>query len=221
MKSTKLTFLATLTLLGSFATTTIANADEATKPVTSSADVTIEKGDDTKPTDPIEPPEEPDKPTGQTGDLTIDYVTSLDFGSFKLGDNGAKSVKLTANKEREQEPKVQVTDKRGSGKGWTLTVAQTKVFKSAEHTLIGASLTLPAGTTSTSNATSDQAPTTKEVLVNDAPNEVMTAAAEQGLGTWVDTFEKEATTLEIPSGNYAGTYQAELTWTLSNAPQGE
>ncbi|MGF9853136.1 WxL domain-containing protein [Bacillus paramobilis] len=197
------------------ASSTAVSAEE-TGPAKSQAIVEIQPGDTTTPTDPIDP-EGPDKPTGQVGNLTIDYVSSLDFGSFQLQ---SESVTLKANQNREKDPKVQVTDKRGTGEGWTLTVAQTKEFKSTKgHTLAGAKLTLPVGNLKTNNINKESAPSTKSVVVNAEPNIIMTAAKDQGLGTWVDEFARENTTLEIPAGNYAGIYESELTWTLSNAPQ--
>ncbi|MDZ5606383.1 WxL domain-containing protein [Bacillus pseudomycoides] len=196
------------------ASATAVSAEEA-GPAKSQATVEIQPGDTTKPVDPIDPT---DPPTGQIGNLTIDHVSSLDFGSFQLQSG---SVTLTANQDSEKDPNVQVTDKRGTGDGWTLTVAQTQEFKSAEgHTLAGAKLTLPAGNLLTNNVNNkDNAPSTKSVVVNAEPNVVMVAAKNQGLGTWADQFARENTTLEIPSGNFAGSYESELTWTLSNAPQ--
>lgn len=196
------------------ASATAVSAEEA-GPAKSQATVEITPGDTTTPVDPIDPT---DPPTGQIGNLTIDHVSSLDFGSFQL-QSGA--ITLTANQNSDKDPNVQVTDKRGTGDGWALTVAQTQEFKSAEgHTLAGAKLTLPAGNLLTNNVNNkDNAPSTKSVVVNAEPNVVMVAANGQGLGTWADQFARENTTLEIPSGNYAGSYESELTWTLANAPQ--
>lgn len=196
------------------ASATAVSAEEA-GPAKSQATVEIMPGDTTTPVDPIDPT---DPPTGQIGNLTIDHVSSLDFGSFQL-QSGA--ITLTANQNSDKDPNVQVTDKRGTGDGWTLTVAQTQEFKSAEgHTLAGAKLTLPAGNLLTNNVNNkDNAPSTKSVVVNAEPNVVMVAANGQGLGTWADQFARENTTLEIPSGNYAGSYESELTWTLANVPQ--
>lgn len=201
------------TFVGVASATAVSAEEQA--PAKSQATVEITPGDTTAPVDPIDPT---DPPTGQIGNLTIDHVSSLDFGSFQL-QSGAVTLKV--NQDSDKNPNVQVTDKRGTGNGWTLTVAQTQEFKSTEgHTLAGAKLTLPAGNLLTNNVNSnDNAPSTKSVVVNAEPNVVMVAANGQGLGTWADQFAKEDTTLEIPSGNYAGSYESELTWTLSNAPQ--
>lgn len=196
------------------ASATAVSAEEA-GPAKSQATVEITPGDTTTPVPPID---ETDPPTGQVGNLTIDHVSSLDFGSFQLQSG---TTTLTANQKSDKDPNVQVTDKRGTGDGWTLTVAQTQEFKSAEgHTLAGAKLSLPAGNLLTTNINNkDNAPSTKAVVVNAEPNVVMVAANGQGLGSWADQFARENTTLEIPAGNYAGSYESELTWTLSNAPQ--
>ncbi|MED3687099.1 WxL domain-containing protein [Bacillus thuringiensis] len=205
--------LVTFVGVGVVSATAVSAEEQA--PARSQATVEITPGDTTKPVDPIDPT---DPPTGQLGNLTIDHVSSLNFGSFQLQSG---SVTLTANQEIDKNPNVQVTDKRGTGDGWTLTVAQTQEFKSAEgHTLAGAKLTLPAGNLLTNNVNNkDNAPSTKSVVVNVESNVVMVAAKNQGLGTWANQFARENTTLEIPSGNYAGSYESELTWTLSNAPQ--
>lgn len=51
----------------------------------------------------------------------------------------------------------------------------------------------------------------------DAQN-IMSAAANTGLGTWAYEMEPGNVTLKVPSGNLVGDYTATLVWTLSDAP---
>ncbi|MEI5994503.1 WxL domain-containing protein [Candidatus Enterococcus mansonii] len=224
MKNLHLLSVATLLSMSLFsATTTFAAeaekpADDAKK-AESHVTVGIEPGDDSVPTDPIDP-EDPDNPgeggTGQTGNLTIDIVTNLDFGSFKLT---PKATTLTANKDNKVNPLAQVTDKRGTGAGWTLGVAISEFTSTEKHTLKGATLSLPKGDLKTNNVDNSLAPNTFALVLNEDPQTIMSADKDKGLGTWADSYDKNKTKLSIPAGNFAGQYGATMTWTLSNAPK--
>lgn len=181
--------------------------------------VGIEPGDDSTPTDPIDP-EDPDNPgdggTGQTGNLTIDIVTNLDFGSFKLT---PEATTVTANEDNKVNPTAQVTDKRGTGAGWTLDVAISDFTSKDSHILKGAELSVPKGELKTNNMDQTLAPNTFALVLNKDPQTIMSADKDKGLGTWADSYDKKETTLSIPAGNYAGQYGSTMTWTLSNAPK--
>ncbi|MGX7138972.1 WxL domain-containing protein [Enterococcus silesiacus] len=224
MKKLNLLSVAAILSMSLFtATTTFAEeveppVDDAKK-AESHVKVGIEPGDDKEPTNPIDP-EDPDNPgeggTGQTGNLTIDMVTNLDFGAFKLS---SEATTLTANKENKANPTAQVTDKRGTGAGWTLGVEMSD-FKSAdEHILKGAQLSIPKGELKTNNTDKTLAPENFALVVNKEQQVIMTANKDKGLGTWADSYDKEQTKLAIPAGNYVGEYASTLTWTLSNAPK--
>ncbi|EOL45213.1 WxL domain-containing protein [Enterococcus caccae] len=189
------------------------------KKASSHIKVGIEPGDDSESTNPIDP-EDPENPgeggTGQTGSLTIDTVTDLDFGTFKLTSN---EKILTANKEKKKNPTAQVTDKRGTGAGWTLQVAISDFSSTEKHVLKGAQLSIPKGEIKTNNIDNSVAPETFSLNVNKDPQTIMLAAKDKGLGTWADSYDKKDTQLMIPAGNFAGEYGATLTWTLSNAPK--
>ncbi|WP_207696039.1 hypothetical protein DOK67_0000597 [Enterococcus sp. DIV0212c] len=192
---------------------------EASKKAESQIKVGIEPGDDKVPTDPIDP-EDPENPgeggTGQIGNLTIDMITNLDFGTFKLT---SKETTVTPNKDKTKNPMTQVTDKRGTGAGWTLDVAMSEFKSKDKKTLKGAKLTIPKGELKTNNVDKAFAPENFEVSVNDEAQTIMTAAKDKGLGTWANSYSKEETKLTIPAGNFAGEYGSTLTWTLSNAPK--
>lgn len=90
---------------------------------------------------------------------------------------------------------VQVTDNRGTNAGWHLTVKQNGQFKTADDkALDGAALTLKNSALK-SNAGSD-APTAEQSITlnpSGAASDLIDAKENQGMGTWVNTFGKDAT----------------------------
>lgn len=198
------------------------------KGATSRGHVTLKSNGETEePTGPIVDPGEGDDgekedggSTGNTGALRVDWVTPLEFGTQKLSSESATYRTTSIN------PNVQVSDLRGTGDGWTLFVTASE-FTDGKNTLKGATITLPEGTPKTTNGNISEAPTTYGVeLVTDGtsdPVRVMKAFEDTGMGTWADEFEDNEedkyVTLSVPAGNYAGDYEATLTWTLSDAPQ--
>lgn len=184
---------------------------------TSTGKVSLLEGDATKPTAPIEPGDGGGE-TGQVGVLTIDNATPLNFGSVALTGNG-QTLKNTA-----KAPNVQVTDKRGTGAGWNVTVKSSE-FKDATtptHTLKGAVISFPAGTATSSDATNVAKPVTSDLKVNadgtSGAQVIMTAGKDLGLGTWADIMPADGVTLDIAGGAYVGEYTAQLTWTLADTP---
>lgn len=171
------------------------------------------------PIDPIDPDDNPpsNDPTGNTGDLRIDYMSKIDFRKQTIS---GKTETYTAQKPA-LTTEVQVSDLRGTGAGWNLQVnydAEKPGFTSEDKTLSGAELTLPVGTPETVEDNSSAAPTTSKVVVNNDAQNIMSAAANTGLGTWADEMEPGNVTLKVPSGNLVGDYTATLVWTLSDAP---
>lgn len=170
-------------------------------------------------TDPMIPSEDGDGATGHAGSLTIDNVTNLNFGSHKV--SASKEIYETISVS----PNVQVTDKRGTGAGWDLKVASS-TFNTADGTeLKGAFLRFKAGRTSTqlNNASASAATHAISFELDGSAQSIMSATADKGLGTWVNLlFNKvghnDYVYLEVPSGNKAGVYTAELDWSLSDAP---
>ena len=171
------------------------------------------------PIDPIDPDDNPpsNDPTGNTGDLRIDYMSKIDFGKQTIS---GKTETYTAEKPA-LTTEVQVSDLRGTGAGWNLQVSydtEKPGFTSEDKTLNGAELTLPVGTPETAEDNSSAAPATSKVVVNNDAQNIMSAAANTGLGTWADEMEPGNVTLKVPSGNLVGDYTATLVWTLSDAP---
>lgn len=102
--------------------------------------VNPENPDPEKPVRPVDPTN-PDGPNpGTPGPLSIDYASSLDFGSNEISNkdqtyfaraqtyknpDGSASELATANY-------VQVSDLRGTNAGWVLKVKQNGQFRNAE-----------------------------------------------------------------------------------------
>ncbi|MGM0838270.1 MAG: WxL domain-containing protein [Bacillota bacterium] len=210
-----------------FATSTFAAIDPTTVTgsenglgATSHGHITITPGDETTgPTDPIFP-SEPGGETGNEGSLTIDNVSPLEFDSHQLASGVVEYTTTTTN------PNVQVTDKRGTGVGWTLQVATSPFTDQTDETKIlkGAMITLPIGTAETNPGNVSPAPELREVQLGtdsgtSSAQTLMRADVDTGLGTWVDKFDPSSVKISVPSGNLAGDYVSTLTWSLVDAPQ--
>ena len=216
---------ALITSLGSLAFASSVHAADATQTQPSTGRITLEAGDTTKPTDPIDQGDGSGT-TGQKGDLTIDNITALDFGSVKLTGDGQTIDNTVVN------PNVQVTDKRGTGAGWKLMVKSSTFADAtdATHTLKGATIDFPMGTVKTNakdTANNTAMPTANKLTVpadgTSSDQVVMQADKDKGLGTWEDAFEQNTDSnkkvaLNVAGGAYAGAYSATLTWTLTNTP---
>lgn len=154
---------------------------------------------------PLDPDGNPGKP-GTPGPLSIDFVSTLNFGSNKISSsdevyyaepqviwNDTDEDSVVENGETSTRPAyVQVSDNRGTNSGWTLTVRQETQLnnRSAQNSVLtGAEIKLKNGTAS-SHMSNTTAPivNTSIILVPGATSTVMTAAAGGGAGTWVDYF---------------------------------
>src|SRR5699024_11566534 len=83
-----------------------------------------------------------DRPTGNIGPLTLDYVSSVDFGTDEI--EGQTSM-YEAEVLR---PFIQVSDRRGTGGGWAVTAKAShfvSVGEGLEQTLLGSVITFKDG----------------------------------------------------------------------------
>lgn len=215
MKLTKMVVIGMTTLSGmaTIAPFTASAADPT--PAETTADLVLEPGDTNTTNPPVDPTDPIDPPTGAVGDLTIDAVSNFQFDTHKI--ESAKAT-YTATPKENTKLGLQVTDKRGTGAGWNLSAKISTAFTDGTHELKGAALSLPAGTLATSNADQSNAPTASALTLNDQDGTVLNAAENQGLGSWAEDFA-DGVKLDVPAGSFAGTYQAGITWTLSNAPK--
>lgn len=186
--------------------------------------------DPEKPTDPLNPtdPSNPtDPPTGNTGALTLDYVSSVDFGSHNI----SSSTQVYSSKSKK--PFIQVSDFRGTGAGWTVT-AKASNFSSDGGTtasLPGAVLTFKNGAVISPDVSDAPIPEQTVTLNADgtASSKVVSAKPGTGKFTWLTKWFgvtpndvnslNDNVTLTIPAGAASvGAHEATVTWTLTDAP---
>ncbi|MGY3778617.1 WxL domain-containing protein [Isobaculum melis] len=216
-----------------------------------------EKTEPTDPTDPGKPikpvdPTDPDKPIepGTDGPLSLDYASALDFGSNKISTKDevykAKAQKLEDG--RFVPNFAQVSDTRGTLKGWTLGVKQNGQFVSTSgKVLTGAEIKFSNGTLA--SISESTAPGTVKAAFSLTPDgtgvvdKIVEAADGQGGGTWSYLFGDvagitealnddgskagysvtDSITLSVPgtTDKLAESYSTSLTWTLSSLPANE
>jgi hypothetical protein len=117
-----------------------------------------------------------------------------------------------------------VTDDRGTGEGWTVTVSATQfrewdgiAYVAGGRTLPTGSLSMPAPTVA-AVATESPSPsiTPGPYVIDGSSIKIASAAADTGMGTY--NFTQGSLTLTIPASSYAATYRSELTVSLSSGP---
>lgn len=190
-----------------------------------------------QPTDPTNPDGKPDP--GTSGPLSIDFASSFDFGTHPVGTTGvvyaaAQSGTDSSGATTTRDNYVQVTDKRGSFAGWSLTVTQDSQFSTtAGDQLVGAALTLGNGAIQ-GKATSLPANVSTEttVLTPGVTSGIILGATEgNGVGTSLLNFGSadgktnadssvalDLGTVVNASNQKAQAYTANLTWTLGDTP---
>lgn len=183
--------------------------------------------DPTDPSDPYDPdPDDPtdpqDPPTGETGPLTLDYVSSVHFGSQEIA--GTTMV----YESTVLRPFIQISDRRGTAAGWTVT-AQASGFADENGTpsLEGAKLIFRNGEAVSPNNVAPPTPSTLvELYTGGEAATVVTAAPGTGVATWITRWfpstageTNDNVTLEVPGGTArTGEHTATITWTLTDAP---
>lgn len=228
-----------------------AKAAEA-KTYQTKGDITFEQS--TEPENPVHPidpdPENPVLPTdptnpdgpgsGTQGPLSIDYVSSLDFGSQEISNKNKTYYAKPQTFKSGQEPTpnyMQVTDKTGKVGGWRLTVEQGTDFiaQSADATnkkIVGAEITLNAADGKVaSNSNSNEPKGQNVTLTGEGYSKAIFAAEKgQGAGLWTSTFGELAeiegellntgASLMIPGSAQtdADKYTTKLVWKIENVP---
>lgn len=206
--------------------------------------VNPEDPDPEKPVTPIDPtdpekPIDPENPGGGTaGPLSIDFASSFDFGKQKIS---VKEETYFADVQRYSDGTsgpnyVQVTDKRGTAAGWSLSVTQLEQFKAGENMLAGAELTL--GNQGLNSVVGDAyKPTIKNVsqtLVPGEKTDLVSADVNKGMGTWLLYFGEQKETDAVITADGAKSvslkvpgaaiklkdmkYSTQLNWVLTDAP---
>jgi hypothetical protein len=198
-----------------FSASNVFAADDGNKNLTTNGDITLTKADGT--TDTQYP----------YTDITLVKAANVDFGSQSIS-TSAKTYSLKDGKADNSSEIVNVVNP-GVASGWAVTAsASAFTDKTTGLTLKGAQLTLgfaaptsPANTTDGKNQSAAPSATSAMISTDgtDTTGKTVFAAADAntGVGDWSTTVNPETTTLSVPAGNVAGTYHAEINWTLTNS----
>ena len=172
---------------------------------TSNGAITFEP--DTDPTKPVNPtnPDEKVEPEDQLTQLDQNQGLQAPYQltmlqAFNLAPKITSDTKDCAQiqtfKDGTTGPNyVQVTDKRGTQEGWTLSAVQNAQFKTAQNEeLVGAALSIAnRSVTSIVDAAYAPTPTATHTFVHGTEVELVKAEDGKGMGTWVYRFGKDAT----------------------------
>ena len=161
-----------------------------------------------------------DPPTGDAGPLSLDYVSSLDFGSqnISMAEETYEALSL--------KPFIQVTDKRATSDGWNVTLSATE-FTDGANSLNGATLNFRNGEAVSNNSFSPPTPAIVELTTDGTTVGVVSAAPDEGRGSWITRWfptnagatTNDSVTLTVPGGiAKEAAYASTLTWTLTNTP---
>ena len=220
-------FLGTSLLITSlFVSVQITHAETKSEAESKSTVKTV-VGETTEPTPPVDPTD-PEKPnpdpevpgTGNTGPLTIDLVSNIEFGEQEI-----KEKEAIYNAKTEH-PYVQITDRRGTGAGWTLK-ASIGEFNNEDKTktLKGAEFSLKNGTIKSTSSNVSEKPQGYDVNLNKDLQLIMQAVTDQGMGTWLDVFSgtkdnNANVQLKVPAGSAKAkqSYSSVIHWELTDAP---
>lgn len=174
----------------------------------------------------------PDK--GTTGPLRIDYASNFFFGTNEISNQNktyyaAPEKRIIDGDSKERPNYVQVTDNRGTLKGWNLSVSQGAQLANDTHELNGAEITLNGFLiASYSDSERPTAPNAAVTLTTDGASlpPLMTADTGAGAGSFYLNFVGEdgdpakGVQLYVPGASVkkVGNYDTTLTWTLANTP---
>ncbi|CAM3372624.1 WxL domain-containing protein [Vagococcus fessus] len=217
-------------MLVAFTAASVSSADETSKEnktITTKGGVTfIPNKGTTPPTDPENPgegvkPGPEVNPPGTTGPLSIDFASSLNFGTNLITSKTETYVARAQGIMEEGTPEngagkpsryvpnyVQITDNRGSNSGWTLKVKQNGQFTNKEtlnKVLKGSTVTFANPTLNSTMIKTVKSPDAVQGFTLDAGLDentpgaetlVMSAQNEAGAGTWLDYFGKDLKEVE-------------------------
>ena len=165
---------------------------------------------------------------GEEGVLTIDYVSSFQFGQVKAvgkrttveaNEQGA----LTHDNQQITVPNfIQITDTRGTNSGWQLSVKQKTQFQTKSQIypeLIGASLQF-RNARHISSVDNDIWVNENVHLIPNQEEVLMRAPSGENGGTNILSWENEGVCLVIPgsSPKLAQTYNVTLVWSILDTP---
>lgn len=152
------------------------------------------------------------------GTLRLASVPVLDFGSQNV------SAEEETYRAANISSPIQVSDLRGSGKGWELLVSLSEftLEDGVTPTLKAAGIEISAPTVMAVNGNIGTPPSTPVNLVLTSDNtetRIWTADVNEGMGVWDLVWHEDNTRLRVKPGTaQEGTSAATLTWTLQTAP---
>lgn len=197
-----------------------------------------------RPTHPVDPTNPEGPQAGSSGPLSIDFASSIDFGSNEISNKdmlyyaNPQNIIFDDGSEKEVPNYVQITDNRGTNAGWRLQVRQERQLENNDakyKILTGAEISFTK-THAASNQVGSQTPKTNSfVLIPGHTTDVMYAPSGSGGGTWLDVFgelkniqvsnemmlKNTSVTLSVPgvTPKEAVAYKSRLTWILIDAPK--
>jgi hypothetical protein len=247
LKKTSAAFLLALTLAPVVATSISASADDIT--YYSKGSITFQEGtgtvnpvDPTNPTVPVNPtdPVNPITP-GTDGPLSIDFASNWNFGTQDIAaQNATYYAQPQGLTSGDPVPLyAQVSDRRGTFAGWSLSLTQLAQFKDGSgNQLTGAQLSFRgSGTTaSTSQTAASGVQTVGFFLTPGTAQSLLSAKENEGTGTNTYSFgnmgqydssaidgttpaSKSAVQLSVLGGSMRkAAYTTDLVWTLADTP---
>lgn len=179
--------------------------------------------DPENPSDEITNPE--DEPSEETGDLTLDYVPSFSFPTREVAH---ENMKIRTDRKK---PFIQVSDRTNANAGWVVT-AQLSHFRhvdSNSNSLLGATLLLENGITSSPIDDSREPFVYQDIELDSAGDAIPIMYAEPGAGSgtwlarWYDSDPEGNSNgdvyLNVPQGSaQVGRQEATITWIIQNTP---
>lgn len=152
----------------------------------------------------------PKNEDGSSNGIELTKAPSIDFGSQEIKSDGGDYQSKTIDSA------LQVIN-HGVDQDWTVTLTAGE-FTGDKGTLTGATLSLAKGTAAAEAQDNKSGAAEAVAYTGNVANTVFSAAKGNGVGTWNDTFNGTDANLNVPAGNVAGSYTADLTWNLNNAP---
>lgn len=246
MKAIKLTSIGMVALSSLALGGTALAADEKTRDVQAQ----IEFAETTDPVEPVDPinPEKPVKPVdpidpdkeiepGTSGPLSLDYASSFNFGKQVIVTDDRtyyakpQNVEVSKGVFEDKPLYAQVTDGRGTLKGWTLSVSQKAQFKTSDDDeLKGAKIMFYNGEKATVSLAKPPSFVKSSANVSGDLNggsvKIMAAKDGEAAGTFVyrlgnDKLKEESVALEVPGSTVKkkAVYSTTLVWTLNDTPE--
>ncbi|MEW6283530.1 MAG: WxL domain-containing protein [Candidatus Eremiobacterota bacterium] len=151
--------------------------------------------------------------TINAGALSISHAGSVTFAPLTL--NGLDQAATCTST-----PTLTLTDARGSGSGWNVTLSATN-FTSGGNSILASGFTFtgPGGTVTT---VAGNAPPTQSTVVAQALSpggfKVLSAAANTGMGRYTYTPATAQFGLTVPASTFAGNYSSTMTFTIASGP---